>query len=118
MPKIMFRPNPTPPPFVPPTPGPTENLIHISPYPFDQQQNLQVSLSNLQPFSGYIVVEFGMYIESEGGIVIVDTIARQDEPIPTNFTFLTEYSSDEIEYFVLNVVMQLGVDNYVRLNSV
>lgn len=118
MPKIIFRPNPTPPPFVPPTPGPTENLTHISPYPFDQQQDLQVSLSNLQPISGYSSVEFGMYVESEGGYIIAGEIAQQDEPIPTNFTIITDYSSDEIEYFFLYVIMQSGVNSYVRLNLV
>lgn len=34
MPKIIFRPNPTPPPFVPPTP-PTPTTITLSAYPMD-----------------------------------------------------------------------------------
>ena len=38
MPKIMFRPNPTPPPFVPPTPVPTDNLLQITPYPFEADE--------------------------------------------------------------------------------
>ena len=118
MPKIMFRPAPTPPPFVPPTPVPTENLIHINPYPFNEGDSLQVTLSNLAPFSGYIVVEFGMFVPYEGDVVIYGTIAQAGEPIPTNFNVDIDYSSEEIDYYVLNVIMQQGVNNFIRLNLI
>ena len=118
MPKIIFRPNPTPPPFPPPTPAPTENLVHITPYPFNSGDTLQVSLSNLQPFSGYLTVEFGFFSTSEGDIVVSDVIAQDGEPIPTNFEQYTGYPSNDVEYFVLNVVMQQGFDNFIRLNLV
>lgn len=51
MPKIIFRPNPTPPPFVPPTPPTPPEIqplhIKITPYPFDGGQTIQV-VANLQ----------------------------------------------------------------------
>lgn len=47
MPKIMFRPAPTPPPFVPPTPPAIENSIHFTPYPFDEETAITIKLSNL-----------------------------------------------------------------------
>lgn len=118
MPKIIFRPNPTPPPFVPPTPEPTENLVHINPYPFSYGDTLQVSLSNLAPFSGYIEVEFGMDIPGEGAFVSCGVIAQIGEPIPSNFSVFTDYNSNEVEYFALNVVMQEGASNFIRLNLI
>lgn len=118
MPKIIFRPNPTPPPFVPPTPEPTENLVHINPYPFNEGDSLQVTLSNLAPFSGYIEVEFGMDVPDIGGFVSCGTIAQTGEPIPSNFSVFADCDSDEVENFVLNVIMQAGVSNIIRLNLI
>ena len=39
MPKIIFRPNPTPPPFVPPTPPTPQSTIRFATYPFDEGAN-------------------------------------------------------------------------------
>lgn len=65
MPKIIFRPAPTPPPFVPPTPPAIENSIHITPYPFDEDTAITIKLSNLNlpqtstQFDVFGIDEFG-----------------------------------------------------------
>lgn len=61
MPKIIFRPNPTPPPFVPPTPVPTENLVSISPYPFGDYDQITVVFSNIIIPTGYSFIDFDMH---------------------------------------------------------
>ena len=48
MPKIMYRPNPTPPPFVPPVPPvPTEPYVTISPYPFGSDEPINCRIFNV-----------------------------------------------------------------------
>lgn len=65
MPKIMFRPAPTPPPFVPPTPPVIENSIQITPYPFNEDTAITIKLSNLNlpqtstQFEVFGIDEFG-----------------------------------------------------------
>ena len=39
MPKIIFRPNPTPPPFVPPTPPTPQSTIRFATYPVEVGEN-------------------------------------------------------------------------------
>ena len=48
MPKIIFRPNPTPPPFDPPTPQPTVNLIRVNPYPWIEYEYITAIFSDIQ----------------------------------------------------------------------
>lgn len=118
MPKIMFRPAPTPPPFVPPGPAPTENLIHITPYPFEEQETIQVALSNLQSLPNYTIVEFGGFSKQEDDFVIFSSIAESGEPIPTNFSVTVYYPSIDIDYFILHVIDEQSVVTNVRLNLV
>lgn len=44
MPKIMYRPNPVPPPFVPPTPDYPENSISFSPTTFNIGQSVVATI--------------------------------------------------------------------------
>lgn len=49
MPKIMYRPNPTPPPFVPPVPPvPTDPYVTMSPFPFDNMTQVVCSIHNVK----------------------------------------------------------------------
>ena len=49
MPKIMYRPNPTPPPFVPPVPPvPTGPYMTISPFPFDSNTPVTSKIFNVE----------------------------------------------------------------------
>lgn len=57
----MYRPNPVPPPFVPPTPVPTENLLSISPYPFEDFAQITVVFSEIDIPAGYLIVDFDMH---------------------------------------------------------
>ena len=60
MPKIVFRPNPTPPPFVPPTPSYATQLdIQCNPLPFDNDSGvaLVISEANLPPFDLFTLLK-------------------------------------------------------------
>ena len=49
MPKVIFRPAPTPPPFPPPTPSyDTNSTIKISPFPFETGDDVEFQLPSLK----------------------------------------------------------------------
>lgn len=49
MPKIMYRPNPTPPPFVPPVPpAPTGPYVTMSPFPFEVNAEVLCTVHNVE----------------------------------------------------------------------
>lgn len=49
MPKIIFRPNPTPPPFVPPTPSYDTQINAVSKYPYyNDSESLELKFSPAQ----------------------------------------------------------------------
>lgn len=82
MPKIMFRPAPTPPPFVPPTPS-YDTQIHATfdPVDFNPDTGLEVVFQNasLPDFENF-------YIVSEN-----DNAITSSEPV-ANFAFNTQVS--------------------------
>jgi hypothetical protein len=48
MPKIIFRPNPTPPPFVPPTPGYATQLdFYVKPIPYESYETIEILIPNV-----------------------------------------------------------------------
>ena len=61
MPKIIFRPEPSPPPFVPPTPPPATASINMNPYPFSIDENVEVSINGLNITTEYneLILWFG-----------------------------------------------------------
>lgn len=62
MPKIIFRPNPTPPPFVPPTPTP----VIIYPVDIDVYSKIQFGEFSYQGYSFNAAIDaFGYYSEDD-----------------------------------------------------
>ena len=99
MPKILFRPAPTPPPFVPPTPS-YDTQIHATfePLEFNPDTGLAVEFQNatLPNFENF-------YIESEYEILITAPESANIFAFNTliNLTPETEYHSSLTYYLVL-----------------
>jgi hypothetical protein len=112
MPKIMFRPAPTPPPFVPPTPPAIENSIHFTPYPFDEETAITIKLSNLnvpQALQGYEVFgvdEFGEDVGLEATFDYNDIVQGE----VTIQGFSGPYSSLNLSRYIL------VIDDDLRVN--
>ena len=66
MPKVMFRPNPTPPPFVPPTPPEPTNIVVLSKYPFEAYESVFVYFKNMEVPTAD-VYSFDVYNNNEHG---------------------------------------------------
>lgn len=91
MPKIMFRPNPTPPPFVPPTPPEPTNVIVFSKYPFEAQEPVFVYFENVE------VPQAGSY-----AFDIYDNVQQGWSTIDEFYTSLPDESNPYEAYFELD----------------
>lgn len=109
MPKIIFRPAPTPPPFVPPTPVPTENIIHLNPRQFSYSDVVSCYFENLVNVPEHDVVEFRQYSEPNEEFYIYGSIDLESISQSSPYQFTADYSSAETTYFYL--VFFKGDDN-------
>lgn len=81
MPKIIFRPNPTPPPFPPPGPVYPANSLKITPYPFNEGEECRFDIFNLQEIDDHKKVDLFATIPSEGGAYSIDNLSTDGSPI-------------------------------------
>ncbi len=96
MPKIMFRPNPTPPPFVPPTPVYPTNSIELSPFPFNAKQNVDACIHNLTLPSGYDEYYLCYYVPAEDYHPRLVEIDYQPIIEEWSFSIYVEHDSTDI----------------------
>lgn len=101
MPKIIFRPNPTPPPFPPPGPVEPSNLLKITPYPFGPEDVCDVEIINLQEINDHKQVAFFINNPSVGGSMLLEVLSNDGSPIRTSFEAGMGFDSTEIvSYFI------------------
>lgn len=80
MPKIMFRPNPTPPPFVPPTPPIDQDSVKFNPSSFSEGQTINATVFNISSPEDHDSICFG-FLKIGGGYVDSSTFSHSDESI-------------------------------------
>lgn len=98
MPKIIFRPNPTPPPFVPPTPIVLENAsILFTTWPFQANESVKgVFRCDELPKENPVYFLFRFIDGSENQIIQTNCIFNEDGTI--SFEIVPNWSSDKIEF--------------------
>lgn len=101
MPKIIFRPNPTPPPFVPPTPPVIVNGVQITPYPFEESQIISCRLVNVTPPADFDSCEFCQLYDNSGQYITIADASDDEGHLMESFTAYPELSSSETFGFVL-----------------
>lgn len=99
MPKIIFRPNPTPPPFVPPTPVYPANSIKLSPFPFNAEQNVDACIYNLTLPSGYDTYFLCYYVPAEDYYSHMVEIDYETLIKEWSFSIYVEHDSTDISGF-------------------
>lgn len=101
MPKIIYRPNPTPPPFPPPGPVYPTNSLKITPYPFGSGDECKFEIFNLQEISDHKRVNLVCSLQSEEYTSVLENMSFNGSPIITSFEIIVDYDSTEISsYFV------------------
>ena len=103
MPKVIFRPNPTPPPFVPPPPTPTDNLLQITPYPFRADEEFYYKIFNLQQIEDHKLVEFQCHVSSSAEISTIGYLSIDGSPIVTEGVSDINHPSSDLESFSIKV---------------
>ena len=104
MPKIMFRPNPVPPPFPPPEPVYPKNSLKITPYPFEENISCNFNIINLQEINDYIQVNFVYTRIKTGEEVILEILNSDGSTIKTSFEKIIFDSSKNIGSYFVSVV--------------
>lgn len=92
MPKVTFRPNPTPPPFVPPEPLFPNDSIEFQPYPFSQDSNVYGVLHNIK--DNIPMISASIYIDYRGIGVKFTQLELQGPTTLNGFRFLIDYPQD------------------------
>lgn len=109
MPKIIFRPNPVPPPFPPPTPIYPENSISFSPMPFNVGQNVVGTFHKVLVPEGHTIFQVRLNLP-EGKY----PKGYQSTPVSNitdlNFDgktiqFVSEFSSSDL----VSVILETGI---------
>ena len=103
MPKIIFRPNPTPPPFPPPGPVYPANSLKITPYPFESGDECYFEIFNLQQIDDHKNVILKCNVPSEGGSVEIFSMSIDGSPIITSFNGQIDFETADISSFFVEV---------------
>lgn len=101
MPKIIFRPNPTPPPFDPPTPPVQNPSVFFTPYPFETDELLHAVLTNLDLPEDINIVEVDGYVEAWNDWSSGSNIQISGSPSSIECDFAFEASSSQISRYRL-----------------
>ena len=80
MPKVIFRPNPTPPPFVPPTPPIDEDSVKFNPSSFSEGQTINATVFNIVAIEEHDSLCLSFTVPSIG-FVDSPTFSHSDETI-------------------------------------
>ena len=104
MPKIIFRPNPVPPPFPPPGPIYPSNSLKITPYPFEPITDCKCDIINLQEITDHKEVSLFLHLLEQEGKSSVQTLSSGGSPIETSFEAVMDYNSTEIDLFFIEVI--------------
>lgn len=118
MPKIIFRPNPVPPPFPPPEPVYPANSLKITPYPFDQFELCNFNIIKLQEINNFKRAILKYKKKSMGGDVIFNVLSTEGSPIITSFSKNINDSSTNIDYFYIEVAKNDDTLFQIPLNLV
>ena len=101
MPKIIFRPNPTPPPFDPPTPPVQNPSVFFNPYPFEPDTPIHAVLTNLTLPSETNVFSFEGYVEQWQDVTALGTYQVSGSPSTIEVDGAFEASSAQISRYYL-----------------
>ena len=101
MPKIIYRPNPSPPPFDPPTPPVQNPSVHFNPYPFNPDELLQIVLTNLDLPATTTTVRLSGYVEQWQDETTFFTSLVSSDQTTIETTGASEASSSQISRYVL-----------------
>lgn len=103
MPKIIFRPNPTPPPFVPPTPPEPTNIVVLSKYPFMADEPVFVYFDNVEVPQN-VMYSFEVYVNE---LQNWSTVWEFETSLPNEsnpYEIYFEHDSSEISGFRINCI--------------
>lgn len=101
MPKVIFRPNPTPPPFVPPVPSyDTRVDFYMRPLQYEAEQYVEVKIpSGNYPASSVVL----LCQKNNGSEDFISILEFDNEPSNYNtiLDFFSEYGVDSTTQFIL-----------------
>lgn len=118
MPKIMYRPNPTPPPFVPPTPIYPENSISFSPTTFNVGQNVVATIHKVVTSQETTKIMLVLNNQTSG----VQTF--EDIPVDPNYIeevavpFVSEFNFDDFEDAIIYLWNGVEYETLIELSLV
>lgn len=101
MPKIIFRPNPTPPPFVPPTPPVQNPSVFFNPYPFEPDTPIHVVLTNLDLPANTNKICLQGYVEAWDDWAMFNNVDIEIGQTTVEFDSAVEASSAQISRYQL-----------------
>lgn len=104
MPKIMYRPNPVPPPFVPPTPPAPVPSVSINPYPFEADEEIIATFENvIVPESANLVEFFGFNVQKGEENAIAQVPVTAGSPL-SRIEGACETQSSLNDYYMLRFI--------------
>lgn len=118
MPKIVYRPNPTPPPFPPPSPVYPANSLKITPYPFEAYNSCNFNIINLQEINDSKSVNLLYTRKTTGEEVTFEVLSLQGSTIKTSFEKIILDNSDNIVSFFVSVTPNEGKTYNIPLTLV
>lgn len=97
MPKVIFRPNPTPPPFVPPTPIYPENSISFSPATFNIGQSVVATIHKVVTTPETTKIRLVLNNTTAGAQIIEDISVEPNYIDNVAVPFVSEFDFDNFE---------------------
>lgn len=118
MPKVIFRPNATPPPFVPPTPPIDEDSVKFTPSSFSEGQTINATLYNVSLSEDHD--SFSLYFILIGsGLVESSSFTNSDEVIEQlTVSFVAPCDSNRINEVGMTLYNEGDISGSLILNIV
>lgn len=118
MPKVIFRPNPIPPPFVPPTPPIDEDSVKFNPSSFSEGQTINATVFNIVAIEEHDSVRLG-FRKTGLGYVYSSTFSHSDESIEQlSVSFDAPCDSNDFSTVILQFLTDGEVVGAVDLNII
>lgn len=116
MPKIMFRPAPTPPPFVPPTPTILEDeSLLFTTWPFQANESVKgIFRCDALPKQNPVYLLFTFNDGSPNQNIQTNCIFNEDETI--SFEIVPNQSSDKLSYVDVDLNSDPESPEFIELN--
>lgn len=118
MPKIIYRPNPVPPPFVPPSPDYPENSISFSPSTFNVGQNVVATIHKVTTSPETTKVSLYLSNTTQGEQTILDIPVEPNYIDNLQVTFSAEFAFEDYLYATIFLWNGVEYETEIQLSLV